>query len=291
MSSKLSGIASRGSKLAGKIVTLVGYEWVVSGPFEIKKGKNAGTSWSPLELVWQFQVDDTDSPTPKRFRAGDSAMYGEVSEDLLTLDTPGDIKNLSAISEAGIFMQSLGHPEEGDGFPEDRLSDEDNINYEPIIGTRLELTEVANQWALDNDKRQVNQKTGKDYEIRDLKVLRIIELPKLAKATVASKTAAKPTLVKGKPAPAPVEEETVDASDAAAEAFCRYIAKEPVDAKLKVKAIKSDKLRMKVVTDPAFKKDADLKAAVLEIADSAEALAELAGLDYNAKTKVLTIAA
>lgn len=272
----------------GKIVEITGYEFNVGDPVLITKGERKGETFTPLSLTLQLLADGATESTPKFLRIGEATDFGDVSEDGLTLGTP-EGQQLRAFCDAAVFITSLVHPENGDGFPEERLSDDDTeINFEPIIGTRFEVAEVANEWAKENGKKQKNKKTGKEYEIRDFKVAKIIELPAVA-GKPAAKTAAKPALVKGKSKPAPVEEEAEGYTEAqltaASEALCRYIAKAPG------KVLKVDQVRMKVATDPVFKKDTDLRDAVASICDDPEQLAGLDGVSFDAKKKTLKIAA
>jgi hypothetical protein len=174
------------------------------------------------------------------------------------------------------------HPEEGEGFPEERLSDDDDsINYEPIIGTRIEIVTPENQWAKDNNKRQKGS-DGKEYKIYDFICQRVLELPK-----VAGKVG-KVTSVKGKPAlePEPEENDAEANLTAAGEAFARYISKEPK------KIIAVSALRMKVVTDAAFKKNTPLREAISQIATDVDLIEQVPGVEFvDSKKKTLKIAA
>lgn len=197
MGARPSSFKRGGGYLNEVDATLVGYTFEVGETSKIKKGDRKGEDFTPLSFVPQFEVDgdddSKDDPKTQRLLIGDAEQFGEVSDDGLTLSTP-DGQSIGARSEAGIFIASLC----AGGFPEERFSDsDDEINYEPAIGTRLRLVQQVNEEKTKRQGKQKNEKTGKQYDRKDLLVQTVHEVPggkatgKAAKPSASSKPAAK----------------------------------------------------------------------------------------------------
>lgn len=168
-----------GGFLNGVAAKITGYEFVLTPDMEIKKGKRAGQTWSPVSFIPAFRVDGADADVSSRFLLGDADRLAlTVSEDGQTV-TLGEDVTLFADNEVIAFIQSLVAAD----FPEDRLdSDPLTINLEPIVGTRVMLEQVVNEEKTKNQGKQVSAKTGKSYDRKDLRVAQIIELPSVGKA-------------------------------------------------------------------------------------------------------------
>ncbi len=185
---------------------ITGYQFEVGDTVQIKKGDRKGEDFTPLSLVPSFRVDGADEDVSIRLLIGDAARFGAVSDDGLTLDTP-EGQSFGANSEAGIFIASLCE----NGFPEDRLSDDDTtINFEPIVGTRVRVVNEVNAEKTKRQGKQVNKTTKKEYDRRDLKIAEVYEVADVkpaAKAKTPAKTTAKaPTKGNGKVSAASVKD-------------------------------------------------------------------------------------
>jgi hypothetical protein len=201
-----------------------------------------------------------------------------VSDDGLTLSTP-DGQNIGARSEAGIFITSLV----AGGFDEALLSDsEEEINYEPIIGTRVRLMQEIDA---EKTKRQGKQKgkDGKEYDRRNLLVSTVHDLPVADKkangkakagAKASTKVAAKS---KGKAADEP-DDEQIEADGA--EFVLEMLADAPsgklAKSKLRMGLLKK---RMKYPFREALEE---------KVFDDAF-LASVEGMTYNKKTQTLAL--
>lgn len=167
-----------GGFLNGVAAKITGYEFVLSPDMEIKKGKRAGQTWSPVSFIPAFRVDGADADVSTRLLLGDADRLSlTVSEDGQTV-TLGEDVTLFADNEVIAFIQSMVSAD----FPEDRLdSDPLTINLEPIVGTRVMLEQVVNDAKTKIQGQQIS-KSGKGYDRKDLRVAQIIELPSVGKA-------------------------------------------------------------------------------------------------------------
>ena len=172
-----------GGFLNGVTALFTGYQFVLSADQEIKKGKRAGQTWSPISFVPSFRLDGADEDVSQRLLFADAdRVDATVSEDGLTV-TLGPDAVIFADNETMIFLQSLIDS----GFPESNLNDDPTIlNVEPAVGSRLVLVQTVNA---EKTKQQGKQKgkDGKEYDRKDLKVSEVLALP----AAKASKPAAK----------------------------------------------------------------------------------------------------
>jgi len=269
-----------GGYLSNVDATIVGYSFLVGDTSVMKKGDRKGEDFTPLSLVPEFQVDGATDSQEIRLLIGDAERFGNVSKDGLTLDTPGTPNGeaIYASSEAGIFLESLITPAEGDGFPVDQFADlDDATNLEAMIGTRVRLVRPVNAEKTAKQGKQVNANTGKSYDRTDLKVQRIYELPD---GKVAKKGAATPVKgAKGKPQAASID-------DTAQAALVRYLTDAPKQSLI------VGKVRMKVLTDAAFKGDNDTRDAVVEYLLDTYNVAAMVKADlvtYDKKSGMITL--
>ena len=151
-------------------VTITGYSFLVGNSVEIKKGVRKGELFTPLSFVPTFRVDGADEDVSKRLLISDADVYGDVSEDGLTLSDPGE-KGLRG--EAALFISSLC----ANGFDESEFDEAlDTINLEPIVGRRVRLEQVVNERkTADNGKEIWTGKDGKKHET-DRKDLLVAEV-------------------------------------------------------------------------------------------------------------------
>lgn len=189
--------------------------------FPGQDGKANKGDFNPLFAVVSFDIDGNDEAQSTTMMAG-SADDFEISDDGLTL-TPVEEKNgLRASTPWATFVGSLVDS----GFPDSNLPEDDEpINYEAIVGTRVRLVQIkdeagmaraAKKWKTSKGKfNEQGQKKGKDGKYYNLTLLTVAEVYDLPgdDPKPASKPAkgAKPT---GKPAKGkkadPLEEEAVE---------------------------------------------------------------------------------
>ena len=272
----------KGSGYLNEVDALIaGYQFLVGDTVKVKKGNRKGEDFTPLSLELTFQVDGADQAQTKRLLIGDATFFGDVSDDGKTLYTP-EGQNISAGTEAGIFLSSLVSPETGDGFPEDRFSDSDTeINFQPMVGTRVRL---QNQIDAEKTKRQGKEKgkNGKEYDRRTLRVGQVYDLPTAARGKgngAAAKT--------GKSAGKPTAKPSGDASEITGAALTAYL-----DG-AKDKTLHKSKLRMKVLTDPQFKGNTELRDEVAKLLINDEYLAGLSdsSIEYDKSSGTIVLSA
>ncbi len=274
MGARPSSFKRGGGFLNNVDATITGITFLVGETAEVKKGPRKGEDFTPLSMEVSFRQDNADEDVSKRLLIGDAAQFGEVSDDGSTLYTP-EGQTIYGSSEAGIFVNSLVNPEVGEGFPEDRLSDStEEIEYKAVIGTRVHLVQVAR-----TGKRagtQVSKKDNKTYELRDLTVGEVLELPLAGKRQQAAKgkTAAK-------------AEPDNDVAEIAGERLVAYVTAAPKQT------LQKAKLRVKISTDKELADDAALRTEVIKYltgAGSDDNIAGVDGVDYSAKSGEITLA-
>lgn len=175
---------------------LADYEFTDVFPFGDGDQKRSKGDFNPLYFVLTVNVDGNDEEQKTTLFVG-SADDFEISEDGKTI-TPVDEKiGLRDGSDFANFIATLCAA----GFPETSLPDDDEpINYEAIIGTRVTLRqdkdEVAMQKAAKNYKQskgkfnEQGQRKGKDgkyYNQTRLVVADVLALPGAAGKTTPAK--------------------------------------------------------------------------------------------------------
>jgi hypothetical protein len=155
MGARPSSFRKGGGFLHEVDATIVDYNFFRGETVEIKRGDRKGEEFTPLSLEVAIQQDGADAPVTKRLLIADADLFGDIEDDGKTLLTP-DGQSIGLKSEAGTFISSLC---EG-GFPEENFSeDEDRINFEPMIGTRVRL---LNPVKTKDGKPVMQRKPGKD---------------------------------------------------------------------------------------------------------------------------------
>lgn len=265
MGARPSSFKRGGGYLNEVDATIVGYQWLVGDTVAIKSGQRKGEDFTPLSLVPEFLVDGEDEPKTQRLLLGDASGYGDVSEDGFVLATP-DGQGIGAKSEVGVFLASLV----AGGFPEDLFADDpDEIDLQPMIGTRVRLIQEVNP----NKKKQVNKKTKKEYDGRDLKVATVHALPSEAPAAGKGKGSKAAPAGKGKAAKGP------SIGELAAEALKGILADQPKQT------LPKSKVSMAVLR--AVK--GDNKDAIREFLLDDDNLGSIEGVTYNEKKGTLTL--
>lgn len=221
MGARPSSFRKGGGKLNGVAALITGYVFtddIVSfeeggiltrEPFKAGKvkGKDGKVKdrFHSLNAIVSFRVDGAETDMEQPFFAGGADDFA-ISEDGLTiwdaqyetpeaaaeaaLEDPKSVKELGAGTAFAALINSLCEA----GFPETLLP-EDRINYEPIIGTRVQLVQREDP----NMKGQKRKgKNGKEYPYTQTVVDDVLALPEgeaaeeAAPAKTAPKAAAKP---------------------------------------------------------------------------------------------------
>ena len=127
-------------------------------------GPKDGAAFNPLYFVLSADVDGAEKTAQTTLFAG-SADDFEISKDGKTLTPVDDSVGIRATSQAGAFIAALCAPENGDGFPEENLPDEgEDINYEAIIGTRVNFIQVKDEAAMKKAAKNWRKSGGKFNE-------------------------------------------------------------------------------------------------------------------------------
>jgi hypothetical protein len=140
------------------------------------------------------QVDGAEKEQSTTLFAG-SADEWEISEDGLTLEAVDDSSGIRSNSDLGRFIASMVE----NGFDENNLpEDGEPINYESIVGQRVNFVQVPDEDAMKKQAKtfrksngkynEQGQKKGKDGKYYNLTYLTVSEV--LGEAEVAPKAAA-----------------------------------------------------------------------------------------------------
>lgn len=274
MSSRPSAFKKGGGRLNGVDGTIAGYEFTTEFPFQGDRPAAKKSEFNSFWMVLSVRVDGADEDTIEPLWAGNADNF-EISDDGLTLTAVETGFELGANTDAGRFIASLCEA----GFPESNLPDVTNeVNFEPIIGTRCRFVQVA-QVGKDGKvmKRLVKKGKfkGKEFDQTATQVGNVLALATLAKA--AGKTAAaKVTKGNGKAAPSPEVSELASATllDILGDTDEGSIAKA--------------KLRMKIIAKlgPKHAQRDD----VIKMLNDEAFLASMDGVTYDPADKAQTIA-
>jgi hypothetical protein len=178
----------------------VGYRWTDefnSVPFKPgKKADGTGPKFHALQFEIAVRVDGADANITQNLFAGCYDDY-EVSEDGLTLTAiDGGQCSISASSAAGKYMATLVNPTGGDtGFPEERFSDDnDSINYEVALGTRVRFGQQAEYDKAGKPKMRLvktGKFAGKTFPVTTTIIEQVYDLPAVKAGKSAGKAATK----------------------------------------------------------------------------------------------------
>lgn len=280
-----SSFKKAGGFLNGVDVEIIGYRLTdefLGEPF--KAGKFKGSDGKlvdkPHALFAELavRVDGADEDTLVPLKVSNQFDQWEVSSDELSM-TPAE--DGQALSQSAAFQKFIGSLCEA-GFDEN-LFPEEEFNWEAMIGTRVRLVQRVDA-ARTKEFGKRKGKNGKEYDRQDLVVDQVYESVE-PEAKSAKKGGRPAPVVKGgkpgkpgKPAPEPEPEET-DVSDDAVAALKRYLKA------AKDHTLPKSKLRMKVLTDPKFKDDTDLRDGVLKYLFDDDNLESIDGVTYDKADK------
>ena len=225
MGARPSSFKKGGGFLNNVDAVIAGYHFTDEFPGQDGKSQKSGNSdFNPLFSTVSFDVDGDDEQKSQSLMAG-SADDFEISDDGLTLTLVEEKNGLRENTPWATFVGSLVDA----GFPETNLPDDDEpINYEAIIGTRVRLVQIkdeqgmaraAKKWKTSkgkfNEQGQKKGKDGKYYNLTLLTVAEVYEIP--SDDEKPAPKGAKGAKTSGKPAPAgrskkadPLEEEAVE---------------------------------------------------------------------------------
>jgi len=239
-----------------------------------KKGKkDDDDDFSALYAELTFAIDGADGPQTTTVFAGNAADF-EISEDGKSLTPNEEGAGLYGGKPFHKFIESLVLA----GFPESNFpDDEEPINYEAALGTRLRLTQRVDAEATARLGKKKSKDKKKEYDRTDLVVEKVYALPGESKS--AGKSANKPKAGKG-------GKKEFDLDEASAEVLRALLA----DAKdntlqkaslpnLLVKALKKDNpnredIRRRVYSDEfletqdGWEYDASSKKQLIELVSS-----------------------
>lgn len=175
------------------------YEFTDTFPGADARTKKKGSDeFTPLYTVLSVKVDGASDIQTTTIFTGNADDF-EISADGKTLTPVEDNGGLRANSD---FSKLIGSLVEA-GFPETSLpEDEEPINYEAIIGTRVTFTQVrdedamakaAKKWRQSGGKfNEAGQKKGKDgkyYNLQYLTVSVVLGLPDVDDTLATKRTA------------------------------------------------------------------------------------------------------
>lgn len=164
---------------------IASYEFTNGFPGAEKKAPRKGVEeFNSLFCKMTFKVDGSDDEQSTTLFAG-SADDFEIENDGLTL-IPADTQGLRGGTPFAHFIETLIDK----GYPDTNLPEEE-INYEPIIGTRVRLVQEKDEAAMNRAAKtyrtsggkfneagqKKSQKDGKYYNLTRLAVEDVIALP------------------------------------------------------------------------------------------------------------------
>lgn len=230
-----------------------------------KRKKNP--DFTPLYFVLSARIDGADEDAQTTLNAGNADNF-EISDDGKTLTPVEEGFELSGNSAVGKFIASLCEA----GFPETNLS-ETEINFEPIIGTRVRFVQVVNKEATEKYGKRKSKDGKREFDRQDLKVSNVLGLP--------GKAAGKPAVKGGKAAPAAAADS--DVSELAGETLMTILGE------TKDGSINKAKVKMAVIRVMGGVKADNCKEVVAYLADD-DNLGSIDGVDYDAKSGVISLA-
>jgi hypothetical protein len=255
---------------------ITGYEF--SDEFNgvaFKPGKvNGKEKFHSLYCLLSARVDSADEDVTTTLFVGGADDFN-VEDDGHTLTAVEEGRELGANTGFAKFISSLVEA----GFPETNLP-EDSINFESIIGTRVRFVQRTDVESTKKLGKRKDKKTGKEYDRQDLVIDQVYSLPGTETAKPAAKAAkAAPTKAgKGKTAAVPAG---ADVAELATETATTILAEAGG-------SITKAKLGMKVIAK--LMKHPEREAVRKFLGDDAN-LAAIDGLEYDAATSTLSIAA
>ena len=238
-----SSFKKGGGFLDGVDVKLVDYQFTdefngqpfVAGKIKDRDGKTIEKPHT-LNCLLTVRVEGADEDTTTTLKVAGNFDDWTVSEDGYTITPNGD-QNLSAGTAFAKLITSFCVADSR----VEALLPEDEINYQPLIGSRIRLVQRTDDERTKKFGKKVDKKSGKSYDRKDLVVDQVYELPgsEPAKKTTGGKANPPSKAAKGKAAPAAAPAE--DLEQLSKDTLISIIA----DAKGE---IAKSKLSMKVLT-------------------------------------------
>lgn len=145
------------------------YQFTDSFPGADNKKKKG--DFNPLYVILSARVDGADEDVTTTMFAGSSDDF-EISEDGKTLEPLAEGGSLRTGTPFFKFLESLIEH----GFPDSNF-EEDVINFEPMIGTRVTYVQVVDEEATKRLGKKKSKDGKKEYARTDLKVSAVLALP------------------------------------------------------------------------------------------------------------------
>lgn len=275
------------------IITKDGREEFKAGKYKNSKGQ-VKERFHALNGILTVLVDGATEPVTTTLFAGGAEDF-DVSDEGHTLTPVQEGGSIGANTGWGKLISSLCAPEgtQGEnGFPEENFpGDDEPINFEAMIGTRVRLTQKKDEEATTKYGKRKSKDGKKEYDRTDLVVDEVyevgdgtFELPSKGKKGVKKATngSGKPLATKGKGKPAPVEDE-----DEGEEVDEKEVAEERLRAYLSANgnSLSKAKLRSKALMDKKFSGNGELREAVCKLFYDDKWLKSLDGVIYDKTDK------
>lgn len=257
--------------------TITGYDFTTTFPFASKNPTAKKSDFNSLFFVLSARVDGAEADVTTTLWAG-SADDFEISDDGHVLTPIEDGAVLSGGTPLSKFIET--YEAHGEGASSD---DETVIDYTPLINQRVRFV----QEPLSADEVASLKRRGKPYQQQDkkdpkkfwpIKELTVAAVYGPAEVVPAGKSAKVAGKVAGKASKAAV----IDVAEEAGAALVGYI-------QAAGGTIQKTKLRMKVLTDAAFKATPQVAKDVATWLSNDDNLKVLEGVAYSIKTGLLTL--
>jgi hypothetical protein len=278
MSSRPSAFKKGGAGFLNNVDGVItGYEHTDEfngNPYSAAK-VNGKVPFHSLYTVLSARVDGADEDVTTTLFTGGADDF-EISDDGHTLTPTEDGRELGANTSWAKFITSLVEA----GFPETNLP-EDVINFESIIGTRVRFVQRTDVEGTKKLGKRKDKKTGKEYDRQDLVIDQVYSLPGTSVAAApkaAGKAAGKPAAKAVKAAATTVGEDVAAVAIATVQTIVAEAGGSITKSKLGMKLIG------KLMKHPQ-------RPAIQKYVDNDDNLSAIEGLEYDAATKTVSIAA
>jgi len=274
------------------IITKDGREAFKAGKYKNSKGQ-VKDRFHALNAILTVLVDGATEPVTTTLFAGGAEDF-DISDNGHTLTPLQDGGGIGASTGWGKLISSLCAPDgtQGEnGFPEENFpGDDEPINYEAMIGTRVRLTQKKDDEATAKYGKRKSKDGKKEYDRTDLVVDEVyevgdgtFEVPEAATKKGAKKATngSGKTIVAKKGKPAPVEEdegEEVNEKEVAEERLRTYLGANGG-------SLSKAKLRSKALMDKKFSGNGELREAVCKLFYDDKWLKSLDGVEYDKTDK------
>ena len=278
---------SGGGFWKGQTGTLTGYRWTdqINGE-DFVPGKKPGTKddkFHSLFMEVSVRKEGADEDQTFLLFGGDYDAY-EISQDELTLTSP-EGGECSIGDNTGVIQFMASYCACPPANEEMFSDDPDSINYEPMIGSRVQFDEVD---VLDKNGDKLMRKAkkgkfaGKEFPVRAVIVSEVYELAGAKNAAKGRGQTTSTSRVNGKGNKA-VEPDAIDVAEVAATALLQYLESAPG------KKLNVQKLKAKVATDAQFKGNAQLAKDVYALYEDGDIFGDISEITYNKKAGTLEL--